>query len=80
MSSNLTPKFLIDANLPRYFSLWKGDEFIHQSEIDDTWTDEQIWKYVTQNNLTIVTKDSNFQTKLFFIPHRRKLFTPDSAR
>jgi hypothetical protein len=45
MSSNLTPKFLIDANLPRYFSLWKGEEFIHQNEIDDTWTDEQIWTF-----------------------------------
>jgi hypothetical protein len=60
MSSNLTPKFLIDANLPRYFSLWKGEEFIKQNEIDDTWTDEQIWTFATENFLTIVTKDSDF--------------------
>lgn len=66
MLSNPTPKFLIDANLPRFFSLRKGDGFIHQSEIDDTWTDEQIWEFATQNNLTIGTKDSDFSNKIIF--------------
>jgi hypothetical protein len=39
------PKFLIDVNLPYRFSLWKGDDYIHQNDIGDEWTDTQIWNY-----------------------------------
>jgi len=35
------PKYLIDANLPYYFSLWEGEEFIHQTDLGDTWSDEK---------------------------------------
>ena len=48
-------KFLIDVNLPYYFSLWNNVEFIHQKDINDEWTDEQIWNYARDNNLTIIT-------------------------
>lgn len=58
------PKFLIDANLPYYFSVWKGDKFIHQFELGDTWSDERIWDYASENDLTIVTKDADFTNKL----------------
>jgi len=34
------PKFLIDANLPYYFSIWKSDEFIHVFDINDAMSDE----------------------------------------
>jgi predicted nuclease of predicted toxin-antitoxin system len=57
-------KYLIDANLPYYFSLWKGDDSIHQRDIDDTWKDKQIWDYAKENNLTIITKDSDFSDKM----------------
>ena len=56
--------FLIDVNLPYYFSLWNSDSFIHQKDINDEWTDEQIWKYAQENNLTIITKDSDFSNKI----------------
>jgi len=57
-------KYLIDVNLPYYFSLWKGDDFIHQRDINDEWDDEQIWNYARKNNLTIITKDSDFSNKI----------------
>ncbi len=57
-------KFLIDVNLPYYFSLWKGEEFIHQKDINDEWTDIEIWNYAKENNLTIITKDSDFSHRI----------------
>lgn len=56
--------FLIDVNLPYYFSLWNNVNFLHQSDIGDDWTDEQIWHYARENNLTIITKDSDFSNKI----------------
>lgn len=58
------PSFLIDANLPYYFSLWNTSEFIHQKDINDQWSDEQIWNYAQENNLTIISKDSDFSNKI----------------
>lgn len=53
-------KYIIDANLPYYFALWSGKEYIHLKDINDEWSDIQIWQYVKENNLTIVTKDADF--------------------
>ena len=50
-------KYLIDANLPYYFILWNNTDYIHIKDLNDTWSDEQIWDYAKQNNLTIITKD-----------------------
>ena len=58
------PKFLIDVNLPYYFSLWNNSDFIHQKDINDEWSDEQIWIYAKENNLTIISKDSDFSNKV----------------
>ena len=53
-------KFLIDVNLPRYFSLWSSDEYEHVVNINDELKDSQIWLYAKQQHLTIVTKDADF--------------------
>ncbi len=56
----ITKKYLIDVNLPRYFSLWAGGEYEHVVNINDGLKDIEIWCYAKENNLTIVTKDTDF--------------------
>lgn len=58
------PKFLIDVNLPYYFSIWRGEEYVHQIDLGDDWTDARIWEYAESRNLTIVTKDSDFSNRM----------------
>ncbi len=35
-----------------------------QRDIDDEWSDEQIWNYAGENNLTIISKDSDFSNRI----------------
>jgi len=59
-------KYLIDNNLPYYFSLWNKEEYIHQYDLGDDWPDRMIWEYARENELTIVTKDSDFSSRILF--------------
>jgi predicted nuclease of predicted toxin-antitoxin system len=59
-------KYLIDNNLPYYFSLWNKDEYIHQFDLGDDWHDRRIWEYAMEHKLTIVTKDSDFSNRILF--------------
>ncbi|HYF67281.1 MAG TPA: DUF5615 family PIN-like protein [Ohtaekwangia sp.] len=56
--------FLIDVNLPYYFSLWNSPDYIHQIDINDCWTDTQIWNYAKEKRLTIITKDADFTNRI----------------
>ena len=57
-------RYLIDANLPRWFSLWSGGdcEFVHDLGAD--WSDTEIWEYASANSLTIVSKDADFSDRV----------------
>lgn len=57
-------KFLIDVNLPRFFALWHSGEYIHQYQLGDEWSDSKIWQHAKLNNLTIITKDSDFSSRI----------------
>lgn len=53
-------RFLIDVNLPSRFSIWAGEEYEHVANINDELKDSEIWNYAKKQNLTIVTKDTDF--------------------
>lgn len=53
-------KYIIDANLPYYFSLWRDEAYEHVIDINPNMKDSQIWAYAKEKNLTIVTKDADF--------------------
>ena len=58
------PSYLVDENLPYYFSVWNNEAYIHQRDINDEWDDNKIWNYALEQNLTIITKDSDFSTRI----------------
>jgi predicted nuclease of predicted toxin-antitoxin system len=58
------PRYIVDANLPYYFGLWNNNDYIHVKDIDDTLSDEEIWKYAQINDLIIITKDADFSVKV----------------
>ena len=53
-------KYIIDANLPYYFSLWRDEAYEHVIDIDPNMKDSEIWAYAREHNLTIVSKDADF--------------------
>ncbi|GAA4457819.1 hypothetical protein GCM10023189_29130 [Nibrella saemangeumensis] len=58
------PTYLIDTNLPYYFSIWRTEEFLHQRDRSPTASDTEIWNYARNNNLTIVTKDRDYSDRM----------------
>ena len=59
-----TIKFIVDVNLPYKFKLWHNKRFQHVREINDEWSDTQIWQYAKERNLTIITKDVDFSNRI----------------
>ncbi|NEW59951.1 hypothetical protein GSY74_01530 [Sulfurovum sp. bin170] len=59
-------KYIIDANLPYYFSLWRGEEYQHVIDIDPNMKDNEIWAYAKEHKLTVVTKDADFSDFVLF--------------
>ena len=58
------PTFLVDVNLPYYFSLWNTEAYVHQIDIAPRAKDKTIWQYAIENNLVIITKDSDFSNRM----------------
>lgn len=58
------PSYLIDVNLPYYFSPWRSDEYVHQIDLQNDSEDYEIWQYAKERNMTIVTKDADFSNRM----------------
>ena len=65
--------FLIDANLPYRFELWRGSAFTHVFDLDDTWTDSKIWSYAREKDIVIVSKDADFSDRIILAEPRPRV-------
>ena len=65
--------FLVDVNLPKYFGYFNKPNFFHVADICSTMTDTEIWNYAIQNNLIILTKDSDFYFRSLISSTRPKI-------
>jgi predicted nuclease of predicted toxin-antitoxin system len=52
--------FLVDVNLPKYFSFFNDSNYTFVSDLNLQMTDTEIWDYALKNNLIILTKDVDF--------------------
>lgn len=57
-------RFLIDANLPRYFAIWNSSAFEFAHDLKTSATDQEIWDHALLHDLTIVTKDADFTDRM----------------
>jgi len=57
-------RYIVDANLPYYFSLWHKDNYEHVIDINPHMKDSEIWEYAKKNKLTIITKDADFSDRV----------------
>jgi predicted nuclease of predicted toxin-antitoxin system len=60
-------RFLVDANLPKKFKFWSGEEFWHVADFDSKWPDSKVWDFARANNLTIITKDADFSDRIIAV-------------
>jgi predicted nuclease of predicted toxin-antitoxin system len=60
----MSPDYLIDVNLPYYFSLWNTPHYIHQQDLERTAPDSDIWSFAKDASMTIITKDADFSNRI----------------
>ncbi|WP_291099660.1 MULTISPECIES: DUF5615 family PIN-like protein [unclassified Flavobacterium] len=61
--------FLVDVNLPKYFSFFNDNRFVFVSDINLQMTDTEIWNYALKNEMVILTKDTDFYNR-FLVSER----------
>jgi len=55
--------FLVDVNLPKWFSFFNKENFAHVVDINPSMTDDEIWEYAIKHDKVILTKDTDFYSK-----------------
>ena len=57
-------KYLVDTNLPYYFSLWRTEDYLFQRDFDPSAPDTDVWNYAKVHELTIITKDRDYSDRI----------------
>lgn len=65
--------YLIDVNLPKFFSFFNKENFSFVVDIDLQLSDTKIWEYAIQNNMIIVTKDTDFYDRYLISEQKPKI-------
>ena len=65
--------FLVDVNLPKYFSFFNENRFVFVSDIDLQMTDTEIWNYALKTELIILTKDTDFYNRFLVSENTPKI-------
>ncbi|MBC3787821.1 DUF5615 family PIN-like protein [Spirosoma utsteinense] len=56
-------RYLVDVNLPKKFRFFNTPDFVFVVDIQVTLPDTEIWPYALQNDLVILTKDTDFYAR-----------------
>ena len=65
--------FIVDVNLPKYFNFFNHPQFIFASDINNRMSDTELWNYALQNNLVILTKDTDFYSRSLIATEKPKV-------
>lgn len=65
--------FLVDVNLPKYFSFFNDSVFSFVSDINLQMSDTEIWDYALKNKLVIITKDTDFYSRFLVSENAPKI-------
>ncbi len=65
--------FLVDANLPKYFSFFNESHYTFVSDINLQMSDTEIWNYALKNELVILTKDTDFYNRFLISVNAPKI-------
>ena len=57
-------RVLIDENLPEDITVWQSENFVHAKSLGSKVSDTEIWNYSRENDLIIVSKDSDFSNRI----------------
>jgi predicted nuclease of predicted toxin-antitoxin system len=66
-------QFLVDINLPKYFSFFNSPNFKFVEDIDLTLSDTKIWEFAISQNLVILTKDTDFYNRSILASKKPKV-------
>ncbi|MCH9807388.1 MAG: DUF5615 family PIN-like protein [Alphaproteobacteria bacterium] len=51
-------------NLPQRFALWADGSCAFVHDLGESWSDTEIWDHAAKHDLTIVSKDSDFSSRV----------------